>query len=617
MSSSSNDVQGQQPDVPAAANPAEPMKQAVEPVSEKTETGAPEMSIKEPVEEAVSQAKEQPRVEQSREEEVPSAANPEATIPAEQAGDGRKGNQEPESKKSPVSDYPEPPSLSYQEEKFEWHEDKDAVENYVNLGEKLAAGGDLYRNTAYAGGLLLAAKSGNIPPKPILDGRALAPVIVDRLRIRVMKGGEAKGSRIPSSDLGTMLATEVFLQKFDPIDEVTRVPLYLPDFKLTKPGYNDGGRGNRIYYAGEEPQVEREPRAITRFLDVMAFASRADRTNAVGAALTVMLHNHFPGAKPMIAVTATKSQAGKDTIILFAAGSNRLTSVTYQATDWALERSIVGTTNHSPDTVVLNVENARLGSKQRYIASGFLERFLTDPEPTLFSTGTGGPVRRKNNLVVAISTNYGMLSTDLLNRSLLIHLDPVGNVADRESPIGNPKLEFLPANRARIEAELRGMVQKWIEEGRPLDNKVRHSFDQWAKVIGGILLVNGFEDFLANYEIRRTSHDPLRFGLGVLGAYHPDDWWSPLEWADAAVELGVKKPVIPEADQETEKGRERGIGVVLSTHREETFHAETDTEEITLQLFKARRRFEEGKEASTKYMFKVLTRKPLPLDKEE
>ena len=213
----------------------------------------------------------------------------------------------------------------------------------------------------------------------------------------------------------------------------------------------------------------------------MAFASKADRTNAVGAALTVMLHNHFPGAKPLIAVTATKSQAGKDTIILFAAGSNRLTSVSYQATDWAFERAIVGTMNHSPDTVVLNVENARLGSKQQYIASGFLERFITDAEPTLFSTGTGGPVRRKNNLVVAISTNYGMLSTDLLNRSLPIHLDPVGNVADRKSPIGNPKLEFLPANRARIEAELRGMIQRWIDAGKPLNNKVHHSFGQWAK----------------------------------------------------------------------------------------------------------------------------------------
>lgn len=90
----------------------------------------------------------------------------------------------------------------------------------------------------------------------------------------------------------------------------------------------------------------------------------------------------------------------------------------------------------------------------RLIASAFVERFITDPEPTLFSTGSGGPVRRKNNFVVAISTNFGTFSEDLMNRSLPIHLAPSGNVADRKSPIGNPKLEFLPRNRDRIEAEL-------------------------------------------------------------------------------------------------------------------------------------------------------------------
>ena len=524
---------------------------------------------------------------------------------------------------SPESDYPIPISLESQEE-FTWNEDAAAVDNYVNLGKKLAAGDDLYRNTAYAGGLLLASKSKNVPPRPILDGRTLAAAIVDRVRIRVVKDEKAKGRRVPSSDLGTMLVSEVFLQKFRAIDEVTRIPLYMPGFKLTEPGYNDGGRGNRIYYAGENPLVEMEPREITRFLDVMAFASPADRTNAVGAALTVMLHNQFAGAKPLLAVTATKSQAGKDTIILFAAGSNRLTSVTYQATDWAFERAIVGTMNHSSDTVVLNVENARMGSKQKSIASGFLERFLTDPEPTLFSTGTGGPVRRKNNMVVAISTNYGMLSTDLLNRSLPIHLDPVGNVADRKSPIGNPKLEFLPAHRARIEAELRGMVQRWTDAGMPLNKDVHHSFDQWAALIGGILAENGFEGFLSNYEIRKTAQDPLRFGLGEIGAYDaslPDSargqWRTAEEWADYAVDLGVMKSVISEADQGTEKGRERGMGVVLSAHREETFYAETDTEQLSLRLHKARRRFNEGEEPRTKYRFEVLERKPLPLDKEE
>ena len=56
-----------------------------------------------------------------------------------------------------------------------------------------------------------------------------------------------------------------------------------------------------------------------------------------------------------------------------------------------------------------------------------------------------------------------------MNRGLPIHLNPVGNVADRVSPIGNPRLEYLPANRERIAAELRGMVERWKAAGQPLD----------------------------------------------------------------------------------------------------------------------------------------------------
>ena len=219
-----------------------------------------------------------------------------------------------------------------------------------------------------------------------------------------------------------------------------------------------------------------------------------------------------------------------------------------------MERAFVGVVKNSPDTVLVNVENARLGSKQKNIASAFLERFLTDPEPTLFSTGTGNPVCRKNNLVVAISTNYGVLSPDLLNRSLPIHLAPVGNIADRVSPIGNPKLEYLPQNRQLIEAELLGMIENWKQAGMP-QVEVRHPFSQWAAIIGGILEVNGFEDFLGNYSMRRTADDPIRRALAILGANHHEDEWQPAaRWAEYAVDLGVHKTVILRLTRAAKRG---------------------------------------------------------------
>ena len=139
-------------------------------------------------------------------------------------------------------------------------------------------------------------------------------------------------------------------------------------------------------------------------------------------------------------------------------------SVGYQETDWALERQFVGALRQNPRIGLVNIDNARPG-RDRHIRSAFLERYLTDPEPFLFSTGTGRPVRRWNDVVVAMSTNFGMISEDLMNRALPIRLAQVGDVSHRSSPIGNPKLEYLPAHREPIAAELRGMVERWRREG--------------------------------------------------------------------------------------------------------------------------------------------------------
>jgi len=204
-----------------------------------------------------------------------------------------------------------------------------------------------------------------------------------------------------------------------------------------------------------------------------------------------------------------------------------------------------------------------------------------------------------------------------MNRGLPIHLDPVGDVAARVSPISNPKLEYLPRHRDRIEAELRGMIEHWKGAGCPLDTRVQHPFGPWAQVVGGILMANGFSSFLGNYSLRKTADDPVRKGLGLLGVARPGKWLRSAEWARLATNLGLADAVIPEADRNSDLGRERGIGVVLSAHRDETFHVETEDRRTVLRLERARRRFEEGRDPSTRYRFVVLREEVIPEDGQE
>ena len=492
-----------------------------------------------------------------------------------------------------------------------WNDDAYPSVNYDMLANELAKSGDLYRDPD--GGLTCLKVSGN--SSRVKKGADLLPIIVDRIDVAVVKGGKSKGGKIDAAHLNAMLRSELFLKAFPTVDVITKAPLYLPDFSITNAGYNDGGDEFRIFYVNRKPEVSSKLDAINAFLDVMEFGSDADRTNAVALALTVTLRNHFPGGKPVAIVTANKSHGGKDTVILFGVGIHQGTSISFQTPDWPLERNFVVAVKSNPELAVVTIENARLAGRQGSICSAFLERFVTDAKPLLSCPGTGEPVQRRNEIVTAISTNYGIVSEDLMNRGLPIHLESHGDIAHRESPIGNPKLEYLPKNKDRIAAELRGMIERWKNEGRPLDNEVRHPSSVWAETIGGILKVNGFRGFLSNYGVCRTTIDPIRQHLGFLGATEPDKWLTPSEWAPLAVQHGHKKMLIPPADQDTDAGQTRGIGVVLSAHQGETFETETETKALTLRLQKKRFR-KPGDEPRVRYRFEVLSKASIPADLE-
>ena len=107
------------------------------------------------------------------------------------------------------------------------------------------------------------------------------------------------------------------------------------------------------------------------------------------------------------------------------------------------------------------------------------------------------------------------------------------------------------------------MIERWRVAGCPLDETVKHSMSPWAKTIGGILKHNGFTDFLGNQQTRKAVDEPLRRALGILGAVKPDKALRPAEWAQLAVQQGLVKTLIPTNERDTDKGRERAIGVLL------------------------------------------------------
>jgi hypothetical protein len=190
-----------------------------------------------------------------------------------------------------------------------------------------------------------------------------------------------------------------------------------------------------------------------------------------------------------------------------------------------------------------------------------------------------------NKFVVMLNSNEGSLSIDLLNRSLPIRLAPTGDVTQRKSPIGNPKLEYLPVHRKEIEAERWGMIDRWATVGRPLDESVaQYPMGPWAKVIGGILMVNGLKDFLGNYSATRAVADPVREALGQLAFYNNGRMVRISELVKSAVQYGLAKTLLPGVDTVNEASVTRALGHLLRRYADETFTVHSPAGESGLYL---------------------------------
>src|SRR5690606_711413 len=121
---------------------------------------------------------------------------------------------------------PRKPDSSQDLRRLDWDDGDPAAKNYRKLGAKLAASDDLYCRSGHDGGLLLVRADGST--KLITTAADLAPVIVDRVALKITLEGKAKGSKLSAAHLNAMLRTNAFLSEFAVVDQITTVARYLP-----------------------------------------------------------------------------------------------------------------------------------------------------------------------------------------------------------------------------------------------------------------------------------------------------------------------------------------------------------------------------------------------------
>ena len=134
--------------------------------------------------------------------------------------------------------------------------------DYSCLGRRLAEFPDLFRNGAEGLGLKQILRPVGVLIRMITRVPSFTLVLADRLRIRVMRDGEnhwrdAEG-RAASEFVAAVGIVPVV---FRPLDSVVRTSHYSSDFSLgKKPGYHDGGVGERVLSVGPVPEDRRHHR---------------------------------------------------------------------------------------------------------------------------------------------------------------------------------------------------------------------------------------------------------------------------------------------------------------------------------------------------------------------
>src|ERR1043165_2635854 len=171
-------------------------------------------------------------------------------------------------------------------------------------------------------------------PKRITSAKELSPLLIDNLRMSVWKNGNFHAEIPADGILNKMLASKTFPATFRKVEEVVTTPIVLPDFTPSRPGFNELGG---FLYLGPAVEIVSGTAATEQFFTLQEFASNADRTNAVAAALTVLFRYHWLGGKPMVLITANKSQSGKGTLMNFIRGRCPKVDIRYQNKDWPLE----------------------------------------------------------------------------------------------------------------------------------------------------------------------------------------------------------------------------------------------------------------------------------------
>jgi hypothetical protein len=318
-----------------------------------------------------------------------------------------------------------------------------------------------------------------------------------------------------------------------PLVSVTEVPILRADGTVvTQPGYDEP---TRTLYAPSPglivPPIPRNPNrdevraAVAVIDDVIGefpWRDQASKANAFAMLLTPCTRSSIKGCVPIALVDATSPGTGKS---LFVEVGSRIN------TGFAAAMRAVPSTNDEWRKALTAIIQAGYSlcifdNLTEVLKSGHLSEAVSGELWSDRILGVTEERRIPQQTTFIATGNSIRLGGDLSRRCYWIRMDagiPRPWLRDAHTPYRHKDLKlYVSASRGRLLAALLTMATAWFAASQPKPSiSSIGGFEEWTRVVGGILEHSGIADFLGNreqmYQEGNASEAQWTAFLSILG----------------------------------------------------------------------------------------------------
>lgn len=307
---------------------------------------------------------------------------------------------------------------------------------------------------------------------------------------------------------------------FPYLQAIANTPMFGADGKIrTKDGYDDSTQmyislqGLKIGPIKENPTYTQVQESVKILLEQVYIDfpfdgpnnGQAERSHALAMLLQPFVREMIKGSTPIYAVFKTTPGTGGsklvDSFSLITSGK-LATAQTEPSSDEEMRKRITSVLSSGQTVLYLDNINSKLDS-------GSLASVVTAGQWTDRVLGKSEMTKMPAKLLWIIAGNNIDISPELTRRCIRIRLDAKVEHPELRTKFRHSDLEgYIEKNRAELVRACLTIIQYWVSQKQPaFKGKLKGSFENWSRVIGGILQTAGVKGFLENDKEMREQMD--------------------------------------------------------------------------------------------------------------